>query len=92
MILAALRDEAYRGPVNAVAPEPVRNLELTRSLARVLHRPALLAVPAFALRAALGELAGELLGSRRCQPQRALARGFRFAQPSLEAALAAELT
>ena len=91
MILAALRDAAYSGPLNAVAPEPVRNLELTRMLARALHRPALLAVPAFAIRAALGELAGELLGSRRCRPQRALARGFRFAHPSLAAALAAEL-
>ena len=62
LIRAALRDDAYTGPVNAVAPEPVRNAELTRALARVLHRPALFAVPAFALRAALGELSGELLG------------------------------
>jgi hypothetical protein len=88
---AALRDDGYTGPVNAVAPEPVRNAELTRALARALHRPAVLPVPAFALRAALGEIASELLGSRRCQPRRALARGFAFAHPELASALAAEL-
>jgi uncharacterized protein (TIGR01777 family) len=91
LIEAALCDEAFRGPLNAVAPEPVRNAELTRALARRLHRPALLRVPAFALRAALGELAGELLDSRRCQPRRALARGYAFAHSQLETALAAEL-
>jgi len=91
LIRAALRDDAYTGPVNAVAPEPVRNAELTRTLASVLHRPALFAVPAFALRAALGELSGELLGSRRCLPRRALARGFAFAHPRIESALRSEL-
>jgi hypothetical protein len=91
LIGAALRDEGYSGPLNAVAPEPVRNAELTAALARALHRPALLAVPAFALRAALGELSSELLGSRRCVPRRALARGFGFRYPTLAPALAAEL-
>ena len=91
MINAILRDEAYTGPVNAVAPEPVRNAELTRTLARVLHRPALFSVPAFALRAALGELSAELLGCRRCVPRRALERGFAFAHPGIESALVAEL-
>ncbi|MFI5321868.1 MAG: DUF1731 domain-containing protein, partial [Myxococcota bacterium] len=91
LIRAALRDDAYSGPLNAVAPEPVRNAELTSVLARALHRPAVFALPAFALRAALGELSGELLDSRRCVPQRALARGFRFAHPRIDSALAAEL-
>ena len=77
--------------MNAVAPEPVRNAELTRALARVLHRPALFPVPAFALRAALGEIAGELLASRRCLPRRALARGFAFAHPGIDSALRSEL-
>lgn len=89
--LAALDDDAFDGPVNAVAPEPVRNAELTRMLGRVLHRPSLLPLPAFALRGALGELAGELLGSRRVVPERALAHGFAFAHADLEAALAREL-
>ena len=92
LIVAALRDAAYTGPLNAVAPEPVRNAELTRVLANLLHRPALFAVPAFALRAALGDLAGELLGSRRCQPRRALARGFAFAHPRIDSALRSELS
>lgn len=91
LIAAVLRDEAWSGPLNAVAPEPVRNAELTRRLASALHRPALFAVPAFALRALFGELAGELLGSRRCQPRQALARGFAYAHPRLAGALAAEL-
>ena len=92
LIVAALRDDAYTGPLNAVAPEPVRNAELTRVLASVLHRPALFAVPAFALRVALGELAGELLDSRRCVPRRALARGFAFAHPRIDSAVRSELS
>jgi len=91
LIRAALADDTWTGPVNAVAPQPVRNAKLTRELARVLHRPAFFAVPAFALRAALGEFSGELLDSRRCAPRAALARGFAFAYPELASALAAEL-
>jgi len=91
LFLAVLDDEDLRGPVNAVAPEPVRNAELTRVLGRVLRRPTLLPVPGFALRTALGELAGELLGSRRVVPARARTHGFTFAHPDLEAALACEL-
>ncbi|MBW2667712.1 MAG: TIGR01777 family oxidoreductase [Deltaproteobacteria bacterium] len=91
LFLAALDDEDLRGPINAVAPEPVRNAELTRVLGRVLKRPSLLPVPGFALRAVLGELAGELLGSRRVVPARALAHGFTFAHADLEPALVREL-
>ena len=88
---ALLADDAVSGPVNAVAPNPVRNEELTRVLARLLRRPSLARAPAFALRAVLGELAEELLGSRRVVPRRALDRGFAFAYPDLEPALRAEL-
>jgi hypothetical protein len=91
LLLVAVDDDALHGPINAVAPEPVRNAELTRVLGRVLARPTLLPVPGFALRAALGELAGELLGSRRVVPARALAHGFAFEHANLEAALAREL-
>jgi len=91
LIRAATRDPGYRGPVNAAAPHPVRNRELAQRLASQLRRPALLPVPALALRAALGELAGELLGSRRVVPRAALDRGFAFRHESLESALAAEL-
>ncbi|MEE9608978.1 MAG: TIGR01777 family oxidoreductase, partial [Myxococcota bacterium] len=61
LIRRAVSDAALRGPVNAVAPVPVRNKQLTRALAAALGRPALLPVPAFALRAGLGELSEELL-------------------------------
>jgi uncharacterized protein len=77
-----------RGVYNATAPHPVRNGELTRALARALHRPAFAAMPAFALRLALGEM-GEslLLAGQRVQPVRALDGGFRFGQERLEGAL-----
>ncbi len=91
MLRAALRDERWRGPVNAVAPAPVTNAELTRSLGRTLRRPTPLPVPAALLRLALGELAGELLDSRRVVPRAAQEWGFEFAFPSLDEALAAEL-
>ena len=87
-----LDDVHYQGPVNAVAPRPVRNRELSRELARVLGRPLFLKAPAFALRAALGELAGELLDSRRVIPARAVARGFRFAKSELRPCLEEELS
>jgi uncharacterized protein (TIGR01777 family) len=91
LLARILDDRALEGPVNAVSPEPVRNAELTRALAAQLHRPALLRVPGFAVRLALGEVGGELLDSRRVVPARALAGGFAFARPRLEDALAAEL-
>jgi uncharacterized protein (TIGR01777 family) len=91
LLRAVSGDPGYRGPVNAVAPEPIRNRDLTRLLARQLRRPALLPAPAFALRAALGELAGELLGSRRVVPRAARERGFVFRHPAIEEALALEL-
>ena len=86
-ILWALERQDLRGAVNAVAPTAVRNRELTETLARVLGRPAALPAPAFALRAALGPLAGELLGSRNVVPARLVAAEFSFRQPGLESAL-----
>jgi uncharacterized protein (TIGR01777 family) len=91
MLRAAIDDERWTGAINAVAPNPVRNLELTRTLAATVRRPALLPVPAFALRALLGELADELLGSRRVVPARANALGFQFRFDDLAPALEAEL-
>jgi uncharacterized protein (TIGR01777 family) len=91
LAIAAAEDEGFAGPLNAVAPEPVRNAELAAAVAAALGRPARLPVPAVALRVALGELAGELLASRRVFPARALARGFAFRHPSLASALSSEL-
>lgn len=91
LIHTILENAELRGPVNAVAPNPVRNRELTIALAKTLRRPALLPVPGFALRAALGELSDELLGSRRCVAGRALDGGFEFTHTEIETALEAEL-
>ena len=73
------------GPFNLTAPTPVTNREFTRSLARTLHRPALVPVPAFALRLVVGEFAGEILGSQRVLPKRLLEAGFRFEHASVDA-------
>jgi hypothetical protein len=91
LALRAVDDVDFAGAFNVVSPAPVRNADFTRALASALHRPALLPAPAFAVRLALGELAGELLGSRRVLPARALALGHRFAQPDLGSALARQV-
>lgn len=82
-----LQHEECRGPYNACAPNPVRNAEFTRILARVLHRPALLPAPAYMLRLVFGEMAGLLLGGQHLQPQRTLEAGYQFRFPHLETAL-----
>jgi uncharacterized protein len=90
---AAIADEGYAGAVNVVAPNPVRNAEFTRVAARVLRRPAIFAVPAFVLRAALGEMADPLLlSSARVRPEKLLAREHAYRFVEIEAALRAILT
>jgi len=87
-IRRAIDDAAMRGPVNVVAPNPARNAEFTKVLAQMLHRPAILPAPAFALRLMLGEMADALLlSSQRVVPQKLSERGFRFQYAELEAAL-----
>jgi uncharacterized protein (TIGR01777 family) len=76
------------GPVNMVGPAPVRNAEFTRVLAGILRRPALLPVPLFALRVAIGEFAGEALASLRARPGVLAAAGFAYADPDVASALA----
>lgn len=76
------------GPVNAVAPAPVTNAELTHTLSRVLGRPAFLRVPASLLRLALGQAADELLlGGARVSSGKLERSGFAFRDPEIEAAL-----
>jgi uncharacterized protein (TIGR01777 family) len=88
----AIFDPSLHGPVNAVAPAPVRNAEFTRTLGRVLRRPAALPLPAAAVRALLGEMGQEvLLAGARVRPAKLDGSGFRFLFPSLEAALRSEL-
>ncbi|MFZ3217600.1 MAG: TIGR01777 family oxidoreductase [Candidatus Acidiferrales bacterium] len=92
VLRAAMDDTRWTGPVNLVAPEPVRNSDFTRVLASVLHRPAILPAPGIALRLALGEMAGALLlASQRVQPERLIKGGFAFRYENLEAALHAIL-
>jgi uncharacterized protein len=87
--LRAVTDPQLSGPVNAVAPEPVRNIDYTRTLARVLHRPALLPVPAFGPRLLLGaEGAAELVqASQYVRAEALIGAGHHFRQPDLEQAL-----
>ena len=80
------------GAFNLTAPEPVTNAEFTAALAHAVRRPALLTVPSFALRAALGEVSAELLGSARVLPARLRAAGFSFSHPDIAAALGAVLS
>ena len=76
------------GPVNMVSPNPVTCADFTKTLARLLNRPAMLAVPAFAARLAFGEMADEgLLASTRVTPRNLIESGFEFRFPDLTAAL-----
>ena len=88
VILFALEHDEVRGPVNAAAPNPVTNHEFTKTLGRVLGRPTLFPVPAFAARLAFGEMADEmLLSSARVLPAKLQSAGFTFQFPELESAL-----
>jgi uncharacterized protein (TIGR01777 family) len=87
-IYHVLNQPVCEGPMNLVAPEPVTNREFTATLARVLRRPAIVAVPRFVLRGIFGEMAdATVLASTRVMPERLLATGYRFRQPRLEEAL-----
>jgi uncharacterized protein (TIGR01777 family) len=85
-------DGGLEGPVNVVAPNPVTNRELTRELAQRLGRPGFWVVPGFVLRAVLGEIADELLGSKKVAPDALERARYRFRYPELARALEAELS
>ena len=86
LMLDAAKSE-ISGAMNAVAPEPVINQEFTRTLARVLHRPAIFPVPRFALALLFGELSTLLVASQRVVPRVAERAGYKFRFTSLEEAL-----
>jgi uncharacterized protein len=88
VIAASLADERYSGPLNGVAPEQVDSRTFARALGRALHRPALLPAPSLALKTIFGEAATVLLASQRVEPRKLVERGFAFAFPTLDAALA----
>ena len=92
IILFALQRDNLSGPVNAVGPEPARNEEFVRALGTELHRPTIFPLPAFAVRALLGEMGdAALLGSARVEPAKLMAAGYQFRHPTLKDALRAAL-
>jgi uncharacterized protein (TIGR01777 family) len=86
-MLHALRTPSISGPVNFNAPVPERNRDFTRKFAHALHRPALLPVPGFALKLALGGFGAAMLGGQRATPAALQHQGFEFRYPTLEEAL-----
>lgn len=92
-IMHCLSEPTLEGPVNLTAPDPVPNSDFVKALGRALHRPAVLPLPSFGLRALLGrEMADSLLlGGQRVVPARLQATGFDFAHPALDEALQAVL-
>jgi uncharacterized protein (TIGR01777 family) len=87
-----LLDHDLAGPVNLTAPTPATNRDFTKTLAHVLHRPAFMPVPGFAVRAVAGELATETVIGQRAVPRRLLEAGFVFTDGDLEATLRDQLT
>ena len=88
VIVHALENEPLRGAINVVAPTAVTNRQFSKTLGRVLRRPVIFAMPAFAARLLLGQMAGEmLLASARAEPRKLLQAGFVFRHPELEKAL-----
>jgi uncharacterized protein (TIGR01777 family) len=89
--LEALDNDSWSGPVNASAPVPATNREFSRALGRALHRPAVMPVPVFVLRARYGEMATIVTDSIRMVPARALELGYRFRYGDIDTALRAAL-
>lgn len=90
-LITLLEDEAYSGPVNLTAPAPVTNAEVTAAMGRVLGRPTVLPVPAFALKIALGEFSDDVLGSQRVIPTVLERQDFTWSDPSIDEAIRATL-
>jgi uncharacterized protein (TIGR01777 family) len=86
--IAAIDDDAWSGPVNASAPEPVTNAVFSKALGRALHRPAFAPVPALAIRALYGDMAEIVTDGQRAIPKRALELGYAFTHADLDEALA----
>jgi uncharacterized protein len=92
VIQLAIANPEMNGAYNTVAPEPVRNADFAKAVGRVLHRPAILPAPEFALRLALGEMAGALLlTSQRVIPEKLQQLGYKFQFADLQTTLGAML-
>jgi uncharacterized protein (TIGR01777 family) len=92
MMLTALAEESWSGPINATAPEPVTNRVFSKALGKALGRPALLPVPGLALQALYGEMAEIVTTGARVMPAKALVLGYEFAHPRLQQALDSALS
>lgn len=92
MFVQAIESNAWSGPVNATAPEPATNLELSRALGRALRRPAALPVPRVALRLLYGEMSQIVTTGQRVLPAKALVLGYQFRHPHLHEALESVLS
>ena len=88
LYLRAIDDPGWSGPFNGAAPEPVTNRDFSKALGRALHRPAVAPVPAFAIKLLYGDMAEIVTEGQRAVPERALAQGYAFRRPELDAALA----
>ncbi len=90
-LIAAMRfvlsNDSLKGPVNLVAPQPVRNKDFTKALGAVLHRPTVFTVPSKALKLAAGELGSLVLNSQRVTPNKLISSGFVFQYPDIRSAL-----
>lgn len=88
LIQFLLSESTVRGVFNAVSPHPVTNAEFTRALGEAVHRPAIIPVPAFAVKLLFGEMAEIVLASQRAIPEAAERAGFTFEYPDVFGALA----
>ena len=91
MIVAAIEDERWTGPINATAPQPVSNRDFSRALGGALGRPSLLPVPGAALRLLYGEMAEIVTTGARVVPAKPLVLGYEFRHPQLKEALESAL-
>ncbi len=92
VFLFALTNDELRGPVNAVAPQPLRNADFVRELGRAIHRPTVFPLPAFVVRTLFGEMGDALLlASARVQPAKLEGAGYSFRNPDLPSALRSTL-
>ena len=89
--LFVIENPEVSGPVNFNAPNPVRNRELSETIAKVLNRPAFFRVPGFVLRTAAGEFGEMLLNGQRACPKKLIDSGFKFKYPELESAIRASI-
>ena len=91
LLLAALDNPGFSGPVNGSAPEPATNRDFSRALGRALHRPAFAPIPAAAIKLLYGDMAQIVVKGVRMVPGRAAELGYTFRHPDLDEALGSTL-